>query len=45
MRVLMVHNSYQQAGWEDAVFASEGDLLREYGVDVDTLTLSNNAIN
>ncbi|MGH2533359.1 MAG: glycosyltransferase family 4 protein [Thermomicrobiales bacterium] len=34
MRVLLVHNRYQYAGGEDAVFAAEGALLRQHGHEV-----------
>ncbi|HUP02327.1 MAG TPA: glycosyltransferase family 4 protein [Gemmatimonadota bacterium] len=34
MKVLLVHNSYQQPGGEDQVFRSEGALLEEYGHEV-----------
>jgi glycosyltransferase involved in cell wall biosynthesis len=34
LRILSVHNSYQQAGGEDIVFAAERDLLRSYGHEV-----------
>lgn len=34
MRVLLVHNHYQNAGGEDAVFAAEGALLRRHGHEV-----------
>jgi glycosyltransferase involved in cell wall biosynthesis len=34
MRVLLVHNRYQQAGGEDTVFSQEVDLLRDHGHDV-----------
>lgn len=31
MRILLVHNKYQQPGGEDQVFEAEGALLEEYG--------------
>lgn len=34
MKVLLVHNHYQQPGGEDAVFAAEGALLEAYGHQV-----------
>jgi glycosyltransferase involved in cell wall biosynthesis len=34
LKVLLVHNFYQQNGGEDTVFASEGELLREKGHEV-----------
>lgn len=33
-KVLLVHNRYQQAGGEDAVFAAEAALLRQHGYEV-----------
>ena len=33
-KILVVHNSYQQPGGEDAVFAAEAALLREHGHEV-----------
>ncbi len=44
MRVLIVHNRYQQRGGEDAVVASEGKLLAGHGLEVETLEESNDAI-
>ena len=41
MRVLLIHNFYQQPGGEDAVFIRETSLLRENGVEVETLTFTN----
>ena len=38
MRVLVVHNFYQQAGGEDTVFRAETALLRHHGHDVETFT-------
>ncbi len=34
MRVLALHNTYQQPGGEDVVFAAEGDILRQHGDEV-----------
>lgn len=34
MKVLVVHNAYQQAGGEDAVFRNEAQLLRQHGHEV-----------
>jgi glycosyltransferase involved in cell wall biosynthesis len=34
MRILTIHNSYQQTGGEDAVFVAEASLLRQYGHEV-----------
>jgi glycosyltransferase involved in cell wall biosynthesis len=44
MKILIVHNRYQQRGGEDAVVASERDLLAGSGVDVETLEENNDAI-
>ncbi|GGL95341.1 glycosyl transferase family 1 [Deinococcus aerolatus] len=44
MRVLVVHNFYQQAGGEDTVFRAETSLLRRHGHDVRTFTVSNDVI-
>ena len=45
MRVLLVHNSYQQRGGEDAVFEAERDLLRDHGVDVVEYRVHNDAVD
>ncbi|MCH8028475.1 MAG: glycosyltransferase [Candidatus Dadabacteria bacterium] len=45
MRILICHNYYQQPGGEDAVFASESSLLREYGHEVVKYTDDNKRIN
>src|SRR2546422_6711162 len=45
MRILVVHNYYQQAGGEDEVFRAEVALLREHGHDVSTLTTENGAVH
>ncbi|MDV6375677.1 glycosyltransferase family 4 protein [Deinococcus arenicola] len=44
MKVLVVHNFYQQAGGEDSVFRAEVALLEGYGHDVRTFTVSNDMI-
>jgi glycosyltransferase involved in cell wall biosynthesis len=44
MRVLIVHNSYQQAGGEDTVVASEHALLDRHGFETRLWTVSNDAI-
>lgn len=44
MKVLVVHNFYQQAGGEDVVFRAETALLRRHGHAVETFTVSNDAI-
>jgi exopolysaccharide biosynthesis WecB/TagA/CpsF family protein len=44
MKVLLVHNRYQQSGGEDTVFAAEKTLLESNGHDVSTLQSSNQEI-
>lgn len=44
MKILQVHNFYQQAGGEDQVFAAEYDLLRRRGHFVRQYSVSNNAL-
>lgn len=44
MRVLVVHNKYQQRGGEDAVVDAEVDLLSRKGHDVELLSVSNDRI-
>jgi glycosyltransferase involved in cell wall biosynthesis len=44
MRVLIVHNRYQQRGGEDAVAHSERNLLQASGVEVELLEADNDAI-
>lgn len=44
MRILYVHNRYQQAGGEDQVFADETSLLESKGHEVLTYTAHNDAI-
>lgn len=44
-RILLVHNSYQQPGGEDAVFAAESALLRRHGHNVLEFTEDNWRIN
>ena len=41
MRILIVHNRYQQRGGEDAVFEAESQLLRRFGEDVQVYERSN----
>ena len=41
MKVLVIHNSYQQPGGEDVVFAQECQLLQRYGHQVVTYERSN----
>ena len=46
MKILVAHNRYQGGrGGEDVVFEAEVDLLRGAGHSVETLTVSNEAIN
>jgi len=44
-RILIVHNRYQQQGGEDTVVAAEKRLLADAGYPVDTLFVTNHAIN
>jgi len=44
MRILIVHNHYQQAGGEDEVFRAEAALLRQHGHSVLTLTEENGEV-
>ncbi len=44
MRVLTVHNYYQQLGGEEQVFAAESALLESHGHEVFRYTLNNNEI-
>ncbi len=44
MRLLLVHNCYQQPGGEDMVFASEAALLAAHGHAVEQLVFDNDAI-
>ena len=44
MRILQVHNTYQQAGGEDAVVANEGALLADHGHEVSLWSVDNAAI-
>jgi glycosyltransferase involved in cell wall biosynthesis len=45
MRILLVHNSYQQLGGEDSVFAAEGELLEKFGHHVVRYTDHNDRVN
>ena len=45
MRVLVVHNFYQQPGGEDTVFSAETELLRQHGHEVIEYTESNDSLN
>jgi glycosyltransferase involved in cell wall biosynthesis len=44
MRILVVHNYYQQAGGEDAVVAAESRLLRAHGHEVSLFSARNDDI-
>ncbi len=44
MRILLIHNKYQQAGGEDEVFAAEGDLLEAHGHQVLRYTVHNDRV-
>lgn len=44
MRILVIHNYYQQRGGEDSVFEAEVQLLRQYGHTVQTIPFNNNTI-
>lgn len=45
MKILLVHNTYQQRGGEDAVYEAELKLISQYGNTVDTILFDNSAIN
>jgi glycosyltransferase involved in cell wall biosynthesis len=45
MRILLVHNYYQQPGGEDAVYATEGQLLEARGHHVTRYSLDNRRID
>jgi glycosyltransferase involved in cell wall biosynthesis len=45
MKVMLVHNSYQQSGGEDTVLASEMNLLLRCGNEVNLFHLHNNTVN
>ena len=45
MRILIIHNRYQQRGGEDSVFENESSLLKKYGNSVEQLIFSNEEIN
>ena len=44
MRVLILHNHYQQAGGEDVVVASESDLLASYRHEVKVYSVTNETL-
>jgi glycosyltransferase involved in cell wall biosynthesis len=45
MKILLLHNFYQQPGGEDQVFASEARLLKRRGHDVFTYTCHNSSVH
>jgi len=45
MKVLAVHNYYQQAGGEDVVFHAEAEMLRDHGQEIVTYTRKNDEID
>ncbi len=44
MHILLLHNTYQQAGGEDTTLENEKTLLRQHGHDVSVFTVSNDSI-
>lgn len=44
MKILLVHNRYQQAGGEDLVYEAERDLLERHGHEVHSYEVSNDEI-
>jgi glycosyltransferase involved in cell wall biosynthesis len=44
MRLLLVHNHYQQPGGEDQVFLAEAELLESRGHEVDRFTVHNDLV-
>lgn len=44
MKVLLVHNFYQQAGGEDQVFRFEAEVLARHGFEVSTFTVDNEGL-
>ena len=45
MRILCIHNRYQYAGGEGAVFDAEVSMLRQYGHDVETYEEDNRKVD
>jgi len=45
MKVLLVHNRYQERGGEDTVFAFERDMLAAGGVEVESHVADNHTIS
>ena len=44
MRILLIHNKYKQAGGENVVFETEGELLSSHGHFVERLVFDNSTI-
>lgn len=44
MKILLIHNKYKQAGGEDGVFRTEGELLADFGHQVEELVFDNSVI-
>jgi glycosyltransferase involved in cell wall biosynthesis len=44
VRILLIHNTYQQPGGEDVVFRSEGELLARNGHTVEQMLFNNDSI-
>ncbi|HZX74027.1 MAG TPA: glycosyltransferase, partial [Cyclobacteriaceae bacterium] len=44
MKILLIHNQYQQPGGEDSVFKAERELLSKYGHKVEYMIYHNSAI-
>ncbi|QHT71625.1 glycosyltransferase family 4 protein [Rhodocytophaga rosea] len=44
MRILLIHNKYQQKGGEDVVFGAEGELMASHGHTVERLLFDNSQI-
>lgn len=44
MRILVIHNFYQQPGGEDVVFANEKELLRQHGHEIIEFTAHNEQV-
>ena len=44
MKILLIHNKYQQPGGEDVVFKSESDLLSQHGHTVEHMVYDNSII-
>ena len=45
MRIIAIHNHYQQLGGEDTIFATEADLLESYGHQVYRYTVHNDQVD